>query len=288
MIYLKIVELFILTILPTLLWLKFFSHKDYHQEPLYVLRRIFLISFIFTPFIGIIQWCANENIKIASGFISSPASDFISSPVINCSLINAPFIFFNQTTLNIIILLIGAFIEELFKFFSVRLALWGGVKKEFDEPVDAMVYLITAALGFSAAENLMYAVSSGFQSGFLSDNSWNSLITGQAEILRLIFLRSVLTTLLHILSSGIFGYFFAKAYFYYKNAKFYFLKAVMSGLGYATLIHFSFNLIIKVAALGNNVVEVPLKILALLVLLFFSYIIVIKEFQKLQLNSPSL
>lgn len=271
MLYLKIIELVVLTLLPVFLWLQFFRDKDHHREPNYILRRIFIFGFLFTPLIGLLQWCANENIKTALGFLPSST--------INCALINQSFLFLNPTAVMVITFFIAAMIEELFKFFSMRLSLFGDAKKEFDEPVDAMVYLITAALGFSAAENLLYALSLASQTGFLYDSSF---INYQSDIILLIFMRSLATTLLHILSSGIFGYFFAKAYFHLKNTRLFFLKSVMIGLGFATLIHLSFNLIIQLTFFSNQGLDVIIKITGLSLLLFFSYIIVNNEFKKLQ------
>lgn len=273
MLYLKIAELVILTLLPTFLWLHFFKNKDFHKEPNYILRRIFIFGFLFTPLIGLIQWCANENIKTALGFF--PFS------TINCALINESFLFLNPTGVIIITFFVAAMIEELFKFFSMRLSLFGEGKKEFDEPVDAMVYLITAALGFSAAENLLYALSLGLEIGFLHGSSF---IDYQFEMFQLIFLRSLATTFLHILSSGVFGYFFAKAYFHLKNTRLYYLKSVLTGLVFATLIHLSFNLMIRLTFFSDENIDQTAKILGLSLLLFFSYIIVNNEFKKLQLQ----
>ncbi len=102
--------------------------------------------------------------------------------------------------LYFVFLIIGiSFIEEVFKYLAVR---WSVLKnKEFDEPIDAMLYLIIAALGFAAVENLIvifplsavHAVSFG-------------------ESLWLSFFRFVGATLLHTLSSGIVGYFLALSF----------------------------------------------------------------------------
>ncbi len=174
---------------------------------------------------------------------------------------------------------IAAGIEESYKFFTMRLSLWGKAKKEFDEPVDAMVYLITAALGFSAAENLLYALDIAFKNGFLVQDSF---LNYQFEIIGFIFMRSLFSTFLHISASGIFGYFFAKAYFHFKNTRFYYVKSVLVGLMFSTLIHTNFNLNIQLTFSQNEITNYSIKIFLLLLLLFFSYIIVDKEFKKLQ------
>jgi len=271
MIYLKIVEIIILTVLPTFLWLRFFRDKDLHQEPLYLLRRVFIFGFLSTPLIALIEVCANQNIaKVLNGSFN----------FFNCSPVNEKLSFFEPSGL-IIIIFIGAFIEELFKFLSMRLAIFGNAKKEFDEPVDSMVYLITAALGFATAENLSYAFKVALETDFLN----SSFLNYQAEVLRIIAGRSLISTLLHTLSSGIFGYFFAKAYFHFQTTKFYYLRSVMVGLFFSTLIHFSFNLIIRLGSLNNqNNIETIIQILGISLLLFFSYIILVRDFKKLQLT----
>lgn len=274
MVYLKIIEIVILTLLPTFLWLQFFKSKDYNQEPNYILRRIFILSFLFTPLVGLFQFCTNENLKTALGYFS-----FLN---FNCSFINKSFFSLDMPFVIIVMFFIAAAIEESYKFFTMRLSLWGKAKEEFDEPVDAMVYLITAALGFSAAENLLYALDIAFKNDFLVEDSF---LNYQFEIIGFIFMRSLFSTFLHILASGIFGYFFAKAYFHFKNTRFYYAKSILVGLMFSTLIHTNFNLNTQLTFSQDEITNYSIKIFLLLLLLFFSYIIVDKEFKKLQKNN---
>ena len=57
---------------------------------------------------------------------------------------------------GVLLFTLWAFIEELMKFLAARLT--GEGTESFDEPVDSMVYLITAALGFAAVENILFLI----------------------------------------------------------------------------------------------------------------------------------
>ena len=48
----------------------------------------------------------------------------------------------------------AALVEEVVKFMAIRFMILND--PEFDEPVDAMIYMITASLGFAAIENILF------------------------------------------------------------------------------------------------------------------------------------
>jgi RsiW-degrading membrane proteinase PrsW (M82 family) len=177
----------ILGILPSLVWLFFFLQEDIHPEP----KRLILKTFCIGGLMAL--------------------------PVVALQLLTQDAItFFNFK--NIIISIIAlALIEEVFKFIA---AYWTTYKNpEFDEPIDAMVYMITAALGFAMVEN--------------------SLIMGSAIAFDTIALRFIGATLLHSLASGLLGYYWAlgiKKNFLIPNLSF--------GLFLATLVHVIFNYLI--------------------------------------------
>ncbi len=81
--------------------------------------------------------------------------------------------------------------EEFLKYGAVRFTILKS--PEFDEPFDAMLYLIVAALGFAAAENVLT---------FLSLESIE-------QIAFIGVLRFWGATFLHTLASGIIGYYLA-------------------------------------------------------------------------------
>ena len=100
-----------------------------------------------------------------------------------------------------------ALIEEAFKFLIVYLI----IKRSsyFDEGVDAMIYMITAGLGFAAVENILNLI-------------------GTDSIIEIFTLRSIGATLLHALASGILGFHWARGY-------------LVPGIIAATLLHWGFN-----------------------------------------------
>jgi RsiW-degrading membrane proteinase PrsW (M82 family) len=79
-------------------------------------------------------------------------------------------------------------VEEFFKYLAVRLTVYRS--KEYNEVMDGMIYMISAALGFAATENVAYMLGVGFFVGVL---------------------RAVLSYLGHVSFSAILGYYMAKA-----------------------------------------------------------------------------
>lgn len=114
-----------------------------------------------------------------------------------------------------------AFGEEFFKFIVVFLMV--RKSKYFDEPIDAMIYMVTIAAGFAAVENI------GVMFG-------DSIMPEKIGVLVLRFLGA---TLLHIMSSALMGFYWAKGII--RNRVFIF--AVL-GLTMATLLHSFFNYLV--------------------------------------------
>lgn len=106
-----------------------------------------------------------------------------------------------------------AFIEEFTKFLVVYLII--KYNKYFDEGVDAMIYMITAALGFAAIENIF--------------NLFN--ILELHEVIQTTVVRGIGATLLHAISSGLFAFYWMR-------------RKPLLGLMNATLLHALFNYLI--------------------------------------------
>lgn len=123
-------------------------------------------------------------------------------------------------------LMFMAVVEELIKFAAVFFIAFKSVY--YDEPIDAVIYLVTAALGFAAAENILYLLGDLAKGGTLI-----ALLNGSS--------RFVGATILHIISSMIIG--IAMAYSFY-SGKFIKTVAVVLGLVAAVLLHTYFNLTI--------------------------------------------
>lgn len=125
-----------------------------------------------------------------------------------------------------LLLFAWATIEEVVKFSTVILI--GLRSRFFDEPVDALVYMITAALGFAALENTLFLIGPLANGGYLE-----SLVTGN--------LRYIGATLLHVAASGVMGAFIAASF--YKGRAVRVLSAAL-GLFFAIVLHTLFNFFI--------------------------------------------
>ncbi len=178
-------------ILPALIWLKFWLHEDIHPEPRRIITYCFLGGMLAVPLVVPVQ-----------AYIQTLTGD--------------------QTLLTIL----WSFAEESLKFSA---ALFMGIlRKTDDEPVDSMIYLLTAALGFAAFENVLYLITPVSSGMFTA-----GLITGN--------LRFIGATLLHVIASTSIGIFIGLAFYKSKLAR---VTAALFGLGIATALHSSFNLFI--------------------------------------------
>jgi RsiW-degrading membrane proteinase PrsW (M82 family) len=114
--------------------------------------------------------------------------------------------------------------EEILKFVAVAVIALPSYYN--DEPIDAMIYCITAALGFAALENGLFLL------GPLSGGEIaQSIATGN--------LRFIGATLVHIVSSAMIG--FGLGYTFYRGA-FSRIVGVLVGLSAAIALHAAFNL----------------------------------------------
>lgn len=178
-----------LAFLPSLVWLLFYLRKDSHPESNRMILKVFILGML----------AAFPAIFIQLGFFD------LSLP----SLIN---------------IFIGvALVEESLKYLVVRLKVLQS--SELDEPLDIMLYMIIAGLGFAASENILK---------FLSPDIFNLGLTETLLVATFIFITS---TFLHALASGTFGFFLALSLFEPKK-RFTFLA---SGLSLATLLHGLYN-----------------------------------------------
>lgn len=175
---------FISGFLPAFLWLWFWLREDAHPEPKKMIFKTFLAGAAVIPAVFLIEYAL---LTIFLRFNLTGAA--------NHSL---PFIF------------ALAAVEEYFKYFAAKYTALN--KKDFDEPVDALIYLITAALGFSAVENAIYI----FQ-GFGIKGLTPSIISGNFRFLG--------ASLIHIISSAAIGAGIAFSFFHntsknsFKNKK---------------------------------------------------------------------
>jgi protease PrsW len=122
--------------------------------------------------------------------------------------------------------LLWAILEETFKFAA---AYYGGLSsKEDNEPIDPIIYMITAALGFVALENALFILAPVANSDWVS-----SVLTSN--------MRFIGANLLHIVASGLVGA--ALAVSFYKTEELR-IELVLGALTIASLFHMAFNLLI--------------------------------------------
>lgn len=150
-----------------------------------------------------------------------------------------------------------ALIEELAKYLAARKT---AIKNsELDEPTDVMLYMIIAALGFAALENLLILFPL-FKPSFLF-----------LETFLVSVLRFAGATFLHALCSGVFGYFLALSFFEPKKR----IRLVVQGLLIAVVLHGLYDFsIMKIE--GNLKFAIPI------IILIFLAIFVTLGFQKVK------
>lgn len=161
-----------------------------------------------------------------------------------------------QTQAFAFFLVIGL-IEEYSKYLPVKFLITK--RPAFNEPVDAMIYMMTAALGFAALENVL----------FIFPIFHDSILEG-LEVTANRFLGA---NLLHALSSGIVGFFFARAFFHPKRHHF-----IALGIALAALLHTFFNYLILVKEV------LPQSTFYIIFLLSTMAVMVFIDFERLKDN----
>lgn len=225
----------VLSFLPPLIWLLFYLHEDRHPEP----KRLIVITFIA----GIVS--ALVAVLIEVGVVGIPPFFAGLFGYFAPGLLMVPLVIFS----------VIALIEEYVKYLAVRISVLS--RPEFDEPVDAMIYMVTAALGFAAIENVIFLIpvfEKSFEGGF-----------------GLTATRFVGANLLHALSSAIVGYFLARHSF-----KPWRKHAVFAGVVIASALHALFNYFIITKD------AVPVSLILLILLLVLMAVTVFVDFERLK------
>jgi RsiW-degrading membrane proteinase PrsW (M82 family) len=176
-------------ILPALIWLAFWLHEDYrHPEPRGLILKTFVLG--------------------------------MSAVILVLPFQKAVDIWLPGMALGAII--IWVILEEVFKLIAAYI---GGLQSVDDnEPIDPIIYMITAALGFVALENTLF---------IFGEDVLRSVVTGN--------LRFIGASLLHVVSSGIIGV--ALALTFYKSKRWRIVLAFLA-LILAIGFHSGFNLAI--------------------------------------------
>lgn len=82
---------------------------------------------------------------------------------------------FERLNVGVLFLLLAAVVEEVTKFLAASTAV---TERAFDEPMDGLVYAVTAALGFALLENITYTLGFGTPAA-----TWHALLTTLAHAL---------------------------------------------------------------------------------------------------------
>ncbi|MFA6050854.1 MAG: PrsW family glutamic-type intramembrane protease [Candidatus Paceibacterota bacterium] len=176
-------------ILPAVLWLGFWMREARHREP----RRLIVGTF----FLGMAS-------TIVAGVLEKSVS----------------LVFIEYTTISF---LLWSVIEESVKYLS---AYFGGLRSRFcDDPIDPTIYLVTAALGFAAAENVLFLYDA------LLDGGISSGISSIVD-------RFVGASILHIVASGVIGLAIGLTFNKSVHAR---RIATYIGLFVAIILHTAFN-----------------------------------------------
>ena len=211
-------------VLPTIIWLWFWLKADkLNPEP----RKYILLSFVFGAITAALVLPVEEIIvKLL------PVGGIIVIITLSCA-------------------------EELFKFGG---AYFSALKKTYmDEPIDAIIYMITVALGFAALENTLFIM--------------HSIKVSSADIAQTVLvgnMRFVGSTLLHVVSSGAIGLFIALSF--YKNKV---LKKIYLLIGFilSIALHTFFNFFI-IKTKGGGVLAVFVATWSMIILLIFLFEVV--------------
>lgn len=189
-------------VLPALAWLWFWRREDgAHPEP----RRLIALAF----FAGMVSVAIVIPIE---RFVQPFLKEFAGAGAIIAA----------QT----LVFTAWSFIEEIVKFLAARLTVLK--RRENDEPIDPVIYMVTVALGFAAAENTLFLLSP-----IGGDSIAQTFITGN--------LRFIGATLLHVLSSAVIGVALALSFYASKRIKRHYM---IVGVILACLLHSAFNFFI--------------------------------------------
>lgn len=200
---------------PSIIWLLIFLRRDSHPESNRMILKIF--------FYGMLA-------AIPAALLELGFYEQITSLKIPYLLSQIFYVFLGI-----------ALVEEGMKYLVIKKKVLRD--PEFDEPVDAMLYMIIAALGFAALENLLILLP--------LDTTFQFFETAVISTVRFVG-----ATFLHALCSGLIGYYIALSFLQPKNR----VRVVAQGIAIAVLLHGLYNFsIMKIE--GNSKFIIPIIIL---------------------------
>jgi len=209
-------------LIPSIIWLLYYLRKDKHPESNKKIIKVFCFGMLIAIPTALIELGVLDQIKVIKDL-----PFFASNPILFLALKY---------------FLVIAFLEELMKYLIVKKEVFSA--PEFDEPVDIMLYMIICALGFAAVENILTLLPP------------KEII----EALSTMWIRFIGATLLHVLCSGILGYFLALSFFETKKR----VRLTVIGLILAIALHGLYDLSImtegSLSVLGPIIILIGLAI----------------------------
>ncbi|MCX6738186.1 MAG: PrsW family intramembrane metalloprotease [Candidatus Parcubacteria bacterium] len=203
----------ILGLIPSFIWLLFYLRKDKRPEPNEMVIKIFIYGMATTLPVALIEW----------GFVNVLKKFDLSSTMM----------------LAIYFLLGVALVEEVAKYLIIRIRILGD--PEFDEPIDAMIYMIIAGLGFAALENILVL-----------------FVLKQPDLMEKTILtltgRFIGATFLHALCSANIGFFLALSLIKKKKNLLY----LTVGLAVSIILHGVYNLAITIEGWSKTIIIITM------------------------------
>lgn len=212
-------------LLPSLIWLYFLLKEDARcPEPKWIIASAFFVGMLAVPIVLPLEQWAKASVVGMSG-----------------------------------VLVAWAAIEELTKYaVAAAFILW---RRAVNEPSDYVIYMFTVALGFAAAENMLFLVVPLTGGNFIS-----GLATGD--------LRFLGSTLLHVVASSSVGFALAFAALRRPHHRIFF---VTLGLILAIALHTLFNMLIMGA--GDSSALMAFFLVWSLAVVFFATLEILKYFE---------
>jgi len=233
-----IVYAFFAGLLPALIWLWFWLHEDKkHPEP----RSILALTF---------------TTGMAMIFFAIPLEKIFTNcvPPLFCIPLTQSWQF-----------LAWAAVEEILKFLAVFLAALH--TKAYDEPIDAVIYMICAALGFAALENTLFILK---DPGMITLGTQ----TGALQTIFLTNLRFIGANLLHVIASSTIGAALALSFYKKVEEK---IVWVLGGIFTAIILHTLFNLFIIQGSSGGILI-----VFSMVWIIMVGFILVFEKIKKMR------
>jgi len=188
-------------ILPTIIWALFFEQEHRkHPQPFHAIIYALIVGGLTTVFVLVLQVALNDQFMLYGISLKDPRA-----------------------------ITIFAAVEEVLKFLAVFVLIHPN--KHFKEPLDAMIFMIIAGLGFAAVENIATLLNHG---GELAS------VLGSGRAFEITILRFMGATLLHALVGAVIGYHWAIGLIRKSSLTLH----ILTGIIIATLLHAVFNYLI--------------------------------------------